>query len=201
MTQEKGFIVMTNDIVKNTENKDDVFRTNGHILDEATFYEVKQYLYPVFKQKVIIAIAVIAMIVGVVLFVTVKPVLGIILVVFGLLFFMDALVARGRAVRKSIKQIRQITGKDHCTYNYALNEKDLFVRCVETNMNEHIPFTNLARRTETKNAIVLFTKESRMIIFRKNKLSEKEKKEMLKIVDERCPEMTYVPHKGYTAEK
>ena len=70
----------------------------------------------------------------------------------------------------------------------------MFVRCVETNMNEHIPYTNLVRRTETKNAIVLFTKESRMIIFRKNALSEKEKNQMIQIVDERCPEMTFVPH-------
>lgn len=191
---------MANDVVKNAEVREDAFITNGHILDEATFYEVKQYLYPVFKQKIIMTITIIAIIVGVVLFATAMPVLGIILIVFGLLFFLDSLVARGRAVRKAIKQIRQITGKDFCTYNYTLNDKDLFVRCVETNMNEHIPFTNLTKRTETKNAIVLFTKESRMIIFRKNKLSEKEKKEMIQIVDTRCPEMTYVPHKGYTAE-
>lgn len=189
---------MANEVVTNVEAKDEVFRTTSHILDEATFFEVKQYLYPVFKQKVIMTITIIAMIVGVVCFLALsKYIIGILLIVFGLLFFLDSLVARGRAVRKSIKQIRQITGKDHCTYNYTLNEKDIFVRCMETNQNEHIPYTNLVRRTETKNTVVLFTKESRMVIFRKNKLSEKEKKEMIKIIDERCPEMTYVPHKGY----
>lgn len=191
---------MTNEATGSTEVKEEVFQTKGHILDEDTFCEVKQYLYPVFKQKTVIAIALIAVVAGVVLFFTVKPVLGLVLVLLGVVFFLDAMVARGRALRKAIKQIRQITGKDHCTYNYTLNEKDLFVRCVETNMNEHIPYTNLVRRTETKNTIVLFTKESRMIIFRKNKLGEKEKKEMLRLVDERCPEMTYVPHKGYDAK-
>lgn len=189
---------MANDVVNNVDTKDEVFRTTSHMLDEATFMEVKQYIYPVFKQKLIMVITIIAMILGVVCFIGLhKYVIGIILIVFGLLFFLDSLVARGRAVRKSIKQIRQITGKDHCTYNYTLTEKDLFVRCMETNQNEHIPYTNLVRRTETKNTVILFTKESRMIIFRKNKLSDKEKKEMIRIVDERCPEMTYVPHKGY----
>ena len=192
---------MANEVTNNVETKEPVFQTSGHILDEATFFEVKQYLYPVFKQKVVMIITIIAMIVGVILFFTAKPVLGIILIVFGLLFFMDSLVARGRAVRKSIKQIRQITGKDHCTYNYALNDKDLFVRCMETNMNEHLPYENLVKRTETKNTVVLFTKESRMVIFRKNKLGEKEKKELIRIVDERCPVMEYVPHKGYDPNK
>ncbi len=189
---------MANEVVNNVETKDEVFRTTSHMLDEATFMEVKQYIFPVFKQKLIMTISIIAIIVGVICFAALsKYVIGIILIVFGLLILLDSLVARGRAVRKSIKQIRQLTGKDHCTYNYTLNEKDLFVRCMETNQNEHIPYTNLVRRTETKNTVILFTKESRMIIFRKNKLSDKEKKEMLRIIDERCPEMTYVPHKGF----
>lgn len=187
---------MSNDVTKQTETKAEEFRTTNHVLDEATFYEVKKYLYPIFKQKVIMTITIIAMIAGVILFLGFsKNIIGILLVIFGLLFFMDALVARGRAVKKSITQIRQITGKDYCTYIYTFNEKDLFVRCMETNMNEHIPYTNLVRRTETKNAIVLFTKESRMIILRKNALSEKEAKIVIEIVDERCPEMTFVPHK------
>lgn len=185
---------MANDVAKTTETTEE-FRTTNHVLDEATFYEVKKYLYPVFKQKVILIITIIAMIVGVICFAGFsKYIIGILLVVFGLLFFMDALVARGRAVRKSIKQIRQITGKDFCTYIYTFTDKDLFVRCMETNMNEHIPYENLVRRTETKNAIVLFTKESRMIIFRKNALNEKEMKKLIQTVDERCPEMVFVPH-------
>lgn len=186
---------MAKDVV-NTNETTDEFRTSGHVLDEATFYEVKKYLYPILKQKVIMTITIIAIIVGLILFLGLsKYIIGILLIVFGLLFLMDALVARGRAVRKSIKQIRQITGKDYCTYNYTFTEKDLFVRCMETNMNEHIPYTNLVRRTETKNAFVLFTKESRMIIFRKNKLEGKDMEKVIQIVDERCPEMTFVPHK------
>lgn len=187
---------MSNDVTKQTEVKAEEFRTTNHILDEATFYEVKKYLYPIFKQRILMVITIIAIIVGLILFAGFdKIIIGILLVIFGLVFLLDAMVARGRAVRKSIKQIRQITGKDFCTYIYTFTEKDLFVRCVETNMNEHIPYSNLVRRTETKNAIVLFTKESRMIIFRKNALSEKEKNHMLELVDARCPEMTFVPHK------
>lgn len=186
---------MSNDVVKQTETKTEEFRTTNHILDEATFLEVKKYLYPVFKQKVIVVITIIAIIAGIALFVGFdKLIIGAILVIFGLLFLMDAMVARGRAARKAIKQIRQITGKDYCTYIYTLTDKDLFVRCVETNMNEHIPYENLVKRTETENAIVLFTKESRMIIFRKNALSEKEKNRLIELVDARCPDMTFVPH-------
>lgn len=183
------------EVVKTNETIEE-FRTNGHVLDETTFYEVKRYIFPVFKQRAIITICIIAIIAGFALLLGFdKLIIGILLVVFGVIFLMDAFVAKGRAVRKSIKQIRQITGKDYCTYNYTLGDKDLFVRCVETNMNEHIPYENLVRRTETQNTLVLFTKESRMIIFRKNKLSEKEKEQFLTIVDDKCPEMTFVPHK------
>lgn len=191
---------MGNDTAKTTETTE-VFRTGNHMLDEATFYEVKQYLYPIFKQRIIMVISIIAIIAGLIFFFNDKLIVGILLIVFGILVLLDALVARGRAVRKAIKQIRQITGKDHCTYTYTFGGDNLQVRCVETNMTEKIPYEDLVRRTETQNTIVLFTKNSRLIVFRKNALAENKIKQMYQVLGEKCPHMEFVPHKGYTPKE
>ncbi len=174
------------------DTTEDFLRIGNNVLDEATFYEVKQYLYPIVKRRGIMIGSIIAVVVGFILFLMHKQVIGIVLVVFGVMFLMDSLTVKNKAARRAVEQIKHATGKDHCTYTYTFSDTEVQVRCVETGMTEQIPFEVLTRRAETKNTVVLFTKQSRMVIIRKNAIGAQKMEKLLKYLDEKCVNMQEV---------
>ena len=160
-------------------------RINNNVLNEGVFYEVKQYLYPIVKRKALILISLALVIIGAILF-RPKILAGAICIVFGVLILLETLTLRNKAARQAVAQIQGAIGKDHCTYTYTFEPEKLNVYCIETKVSENIPYDYFARTAETEHTFLLFTKESRMVIIRKNVIDEKKLEELKNYLSEKC---------------
>lgn len=164
-------------------------RINNNVLNEGVFYEVKEYLYPIVKRKALILISVALLVAGALLF-RPKILVGVICIVFGALVLLETLTIRNKAARQAVAQIQGAIGKDHCTYTYTFEPDKLNVYCIETKVSENIPYDYFARTRETEHTFLLFTKESRMVIIRKNVLDENKLADLKAYLAEKCENLT-----------
>lgn len=170
------------------EVSDTIMTINNNVLNETVFYEIKKYLYPIVKKKLILIVAIVlaAAGAGVISF---KLYLGAILLVLAVLIFLEFLTLENKAVRQALAQIQGATGKDHCTYTYVLTDKAIKVRCSETDMREELPLEDFTRTADTEHAYVLFTKDSRMVVVRKDALGAKKLEQFREQIAKLCVNM------------
>lgn len=165
--------------------EEQAIRFSNQVMDEGIFQEVKQYMYPADKQKKLFIVSVAAVILGAVLLRT-NIFGGVVVIVIGALVLMEVLMMKNRAPKAAITQIQKVTGKDYCTYTYTLGEHALNIFCVETKVKENLSYEMFTRKTETELAFVLFTRENRLVIFRKDTMGEQRLSQLKKIIEEKC---------------